>query len=248
MTKGCYLYCIAETNELVSFGPIGIDHASVVTVPFQSLAAVVHQVNSLDFFEDNQKTQQWVMTHQAVVDETLKKYQIVLPFTVGSIIRGGDEELKQWMEKEYNRLTRNIERVREKAEYGIQIFWVPTEYIDQLYKTNKELKKLKEEANSKKAGTAYLYQQRLAKTLQKELERQATLLFREFYEKIKECAAEIVVEKIKNLESDQQMLLNVSCLASKSQEAKLGDFLDELEKQGYSIRFTGPWAVYSFVK
>lgn len=247
MTQGYYLYCIAETNELVPLEQIGIDHSSVVTISFQSLVAVAHRVDSLDFFEDNQKAKQWTMTHQAVIDEALKKYNTVLPFALGNIIRGGKKELKKWMEKEYNRLTRDIEKVRGKAEYGIQIFWAPAEYIDQLYKANKELKKLKEETEGKKAGTAYLYHQRLEKALQRELEHQSISLFREFYEKIREYVDGIIVEKIKSSESDQQMILNVSCLASKDQEAKLGDFLDELEKRGYSIRFTGPWPAYSFV-
>lgn len=247
MTQGYYLYCIAETNESVQLGQSGIDHSLIVTIPFQSLVVFAHQVDSLDFFEDNQKAKQWAMAHQSVIDEALKKYNTVLPFTLGNIIRGGENELKKWMEKEYNRLIRNIEKVRGKAEYGVQIFWTPAEYIDQIYEINKELKELKEETDGKKAGTAYLYHQRLEKALQRELEHQAILLFQKFYEKIKESVTEIIVEKIKNIDSDQQMILNVSCLASKDQEAKLGDFLDELEEQGYFIQFTGPWPAYSFV-
>ena len=106
---------------------------------------------------------------------------------------------------------------------------------------------LKEKAQSKQPGIAYLYAQREKKALESLLENKANLLFQEFYEKIKNTVIEIIVGKTKKIDDEKQMVLHVSCLINKDQESLLGDLLDDIEKQGYSVRFTGPWPVYSFV-
>ncbi len=244
MIKGYYLYCIVEASEQVLLESLDVD---VTSVSFQALTAIVHPVDSLERLEDEEKIKDLIKTHQAVIDAILEKNPTVIPFTLDVIIRGGEEELKKWLEENYNRLLSTMERIRNKAEYTVQIFWNPSSYISQLYETNNELKQFKEKSQSKQSGIAYLYEQRTKKALESLLESRSIMLFNEFYEKIKDGVIEIVVEKIKNVDVEKQMFLHVSCLIKKEQELMFGDLLDGIEKQGYSVRFTGPWPVYSFV-
>lgn len=250
MIEGYYLYCIADAKEQASFGSIGLDNREVLTIPFQSIVAVVHRVATLDSFElkEKEKAMDWVQTHQTVVEKALEKYKTILPFAFGTIIKGDNNELRKWMEKEYGRLTKGITKVRGKAEYGVQIFWYPQQVMEKLLDSNKELKELKEKSEGEKAGTAYMYKKRLEKAVKEELEREATGLFRGFYEQIKGCVSDVAIEKIKNLEGEKQMLVNVSCLADEDQAGKLGDVLEEIGRgEKHPVRFTGPWPPYSFV-
>ena len=43
------------------------------------------------------------------------------------------------------------------------------------------------------------------------------------------------------------MILNAVCLVPKGNVEALGSKLGQLKKQGYTIRFTGPWPPYNFV-
>lgn len=257
MTAGYYLYCIAEAtpppvsggaNEPTSMGVIGLDSSPVMTVPFEDLAAVVHQVAIVPSFETESKSLAWLQSHQRVVEAAWEQFHTVLPFAFGTIIRGDQNHLLEWMKKERERLSRGLSKVRGKAEFGVQIFWHPQQCMERLLISNQELKDLKQKSEGGKPGAAYLYQSRFEKTLKEELEYQATRLFRTFFGQLKEVVAEIVVGKIKNGEGEKQILLNVSCLADKNQEKKLGNLLEEInQKEGHSVRFTGPWPPYSFV-
>jgi hypothetical protein len=64
-----------------------------------------------------------------------------------------------------------------------------------------------------------------------------------------ESIKKIKIEKIKkSAEKEKKMLMNCSCLVSDENYTKLGDVLETIEKEyGLSVRFTGPWPVYSFV-
>ena len=43
------------------------------------------------------------------------------------------------------------------------------------------------------------------------------------------------------------MILNAVCLVPKDNIEDLGSKLGQLKKEGYAVRFTGPWPPYSFV-
>jgi len=248
MTTGYYLYCVAETNEAMTLGVLGLDSSPVLTIPFQELAVVVHAVTTIPSFETETKSLSWLQSHQNVVEAAWKHYHTILPFAFGTIIRGAENSLQEWIKKEHERLSRGLSKVRGKAEFGVQIFWYPEQCIGKLLVSNQELKDLKQKSEGEKTGTAYLYRGRFEKALKEELEHQATLLFRTFFNQLKGVVAEMVVGKIKNLDGEKQMLLNVSCLADKDQEKKLGDLLEEINRQkGHAVRFTGPWPPYSFV-
>lgn len=247
MTAGYYLYCVAGTDETASLGTIGLDATLVTTIPFQNIAVVVHQVTTLPSFETEKKSLAWLQSHQSVVETVWERYRTILPFAFGTLIRGDQNNLQEWMKKEHERLSKGLSKVRGKAEFGVQIFWHPEQTLLKLLISNRELRDLKRKSEDEKPGTAYLYRSRFEKALKEELERQATLLFHTFFGQLKKAVAEIVVGKIKNEKGKEQMLLNVSCLADKEQEKKLGDLLEEINQGGHSVRFTGPWPPYSFV-
>ena len=94
-----------------------------------------------------------------------------------------------------------------------------------------------------------MVRQKLEELLKNEMARMADQYFQEFYEKIKVYTDDLRVEKTKRAEDEgKQMLLNLSCLLPKDQSGKLGEALEEIDnREGFSVRFTGPWPPYSFV-
>jgi len=248
MSEGYYLYCIIDSADNTSMGPIGIEEASVITISNKDISAVVHRVETEVKIEDAQRSLEWVSRHQSVVEKAWKKYKTALPFAFGTIIRGDENELKKWMEKEHDRLVRNMAKVRDKAEYGVQIFWYPSKFVDVIVNSKEELKELKEKSEGESSGTAYMYKKRFEVALRDEMEHRATELFRGFFKRIKECVSDVTIEKIKSMEGDKQMLLNVSCLSDDGEVKKLGNVLEDIgQGEDHLVRFTGPWPPYSFV-
>lgn len=254
MIEGRYIYCIVESSQKAHLGNIGIDGSPIYTIPYQEISAVVHNCPAKPYeSKDNEVVKNWVITHEKVVETALEKLGTVLPFGFDTIIKANEgkdpeEVVKDWLKGDYRNLKEKLDKVRGKAEYGIQVSWDTKVIFQLLTEEDEELKKLSEEIKSKSKGAAYMYKQKLEKILRVRLEREAERYFKEFYGRIKENTEEIRIEKLKKEEAPKQMLVNVSCLADKKNVKALGDELDKINNMGrFSVRFTGPWPPYSFV-
>lgn len=254
MAEARYLYCIADGAEKVNFGNIGIEGSEVYTIPYQDLCAVVHNCLSEPYkSEDNEVVKKWAIAHQEVIDTVWEKFGTVLPLGFDTIIKGEegvapDENIKKWLKGDYENLRQKLAKLKDRAEFGIQVFWDPKIISEGLIETNPEIKKLNEEIKSKSKGLAYMYKQKLENLLKKEMEVEAERHFKDFYERIKKCVDEIKVEKTKKAEDERQMLMNLSCLLPKEKSKILGEELEKINNiKGFFIRFTGPWPPYSFV-
>jgi len=195
-----------------------------------------------------------VLTHQKVVDAAWEKFGTVIPIGFDTIICGKEdadpkENMKKWIEADYDALTLKMSKIRNKAEYGVQIFWETNTLAIRISAESDEIKRLQEEIRTKPRGIAYMYRQKLEELLKNEMAKNADHCFQEFYEKIKPHTDDLHVEKTKKAEDEgQQMLLNLSCLLPKDRSHKLGEALEEIDnREGFSVRFTGPWPPYSFV-
>jgi uncharacterized protein YajQ (UPF0234 family) len=252
---GLYLYSIADGADTTDLGPMGLDGNRVYTIPFGDFSAVVHDCKADPYqSNDRNKVKAWVLTHQKVVDAALEKFGTVIPMGFDTIISGkGDvdpeENMRKWIETDYENLTSKMAKIRGKAEYGVQIFWEIHAMARNVSEKSTEIKALEREIQTKPKGIAYMYRQKLEELLKNEMARKADQCFQEFYEKIKLHTDDLRVEKTKKADDEGlQMLLNLSCLLSKGQSEKLGQALEEIDtREGFSVRYTGPWPPYSFV-
>ncbi len=252
--QGRYLYCVAEDGKRVNLGLIGIDSHQVYTVPYRDICAVVHECLAQPYQStDSEVINSWALAHQKVVDEAWERWGTVLPIGFDTIVTdkdgvGAEENVRNWLQSEYDNLKSKIETVRGKAEYGVQIFWEPQVIARSLAKTSPEISQLEAEIKSQSRGVAYLYKQKLENALKRELESKADRCFRDFYERIRRHADSIVVEKTKQGAQNTQMIMNLSCLLPRDKTAELGEELENINSiEGLSARFTGPWPPYSFV-
>jgi len=249
-----YAYCVADAGERVSLGPIGLEGSEVYTIPYQDICAVVHNCAAQPYqSEDEEVVKTWVRTHEAVIDAAWEKWGTVLPLSFDMLIRGemersAERNVAEWLKDEYEALKKKMEKVRGKAEYGVQVFWEPKVVAESLTRTSPEIRKLDEEIRSKPRGLAYMYRQKLENLIKREMETKADECFQNFYGRIRKHATDIRVEKTKKAEQGLQMILNLSCLVYKGRYTQLGEELDKINQmEGFSVRFTGPWPPYSFV-
>ena len=252
--EGRYIYCVVDSGEKTSLGEIGIEGKEVYAIPYRDIGAVVHDCPAQPYRSDDQEAvKAWVMTHQKVVDAAWGRWGTVLPLSFDTIIKGETEgsaerNVKDWLKQEYEDLKSRIEKVRGKAEYGVQVFWDPKVIAQNLTRTSPEIRKLDEEIRLKPRGLAYMYRQKLENLIKCEMETKADECFKDFYSRIRKHADDIRVEKTKKAEQGLQMIMNLSCLIYKDRYTELGEELDKINRlEGFSVRFTGPWPPYSFV-
>jgi len=253
--QGRYLYGVTAIDESMSLGKIGIEGNKVYTIPYNGLAAIVHNCPTEPYKSDDQElVKNWVKTHQEVLDVATEKIGTVLPSGFDTIIKPKDDTadpnqtVKDWLKEDMQKLLSMIEKIKGKDEYGIQISYEPEIMSKKIIEESKTIKKLKEEIKSKPKGIAYMYRQKLEKAVSNELEKKMDEYFRDFFHRIKLHSDDIKVEKTKKIDKNKVMIMNLSCLVRKDKAEDLGNELEAINNiNGFSVHFSGPWPAYSFV-
>lgn len=252
---GLYLYGIVDTEVQMKLGEIGVEGNDVYTIPHKGLSAIVHNCPLEPYKTDDEEVVKgWVKTHQHVLDIAENRFGTVMPFSFDVIIKpesnaNAEEALKKWISEEFDSLMERMNRIRGKKEYAVQVFYTPSVMTEQIVEETEEIRKIKEEMESKSPGVVYMYKQKLENTIKKEMESKMDSYFKDFYRKIGNHAEEINVDKTKKSdEKDKQMVINLSCLVSDDKYKELASELDEIDKtDAFSVRFIGPFPPYSFV-
>ncbi|MFB3765596.1 MAG: gas vesicle protein GvpL [Methanotrichaceae archaeon] len=248
-----YLYSVANCAEKLELGRIGIEESIVYTIPYRDIAAIVHSCGSKPYStEDKRLAEGWILEHAYVIDLATKRFGTVLPFSFDVIIRGDDHMIEQWLSENYEGIKSELERMKGKSEYSVQIF-CDTEILSSkyLYK-DWSIKELEDRAEKVGKGTAYLLRRKLDMKIREKVVAEIIRLSDEFGERIKALSDDVKVEKKKTSQLDKyrgkSLITSLSCLVSEDKVAPLGDVLEEINNlDGFAVRFTGPWAPFSFV-
>ncbi len=249
-----YVYCVARGNGVPRIlGSIGLDGQAVYTVGGGDLCAIVHDCPNEPYqSQDPAVVQAWVVAHQDVIRAASEALGTVLPMTFDMIVHGSPSgtaqaALRSWLDEKRERFTRLLDKLADKAEYGVQVLWDRQTVATTLVAGDDRLLAMQNEIQGKSKGLAHVLGQKLAKAIREAMEQQADRFAQDFYGRIRECVDEVRVDKLKKVDEPLQMLLNLSCLMPQG-SGELGQVLDEIQKaSGVSVRFTGPWPPYSFV-
>ncbi len=250
-----YLYCIVHSPSggQENLGNIGIEKQAVYTIPYKNIAAVVHSCRPVPYdSKDPKKAEGWVLEHSYVIDQATKKYESILPFSFDVILREGDSQIEQWLGRNYNRLWEQLDALSGKAEYTIQIFYDYDFLKAKVLMANLELSDMQKRIETESKGKAYLLSKKLDQKIKRDLEAESRLLEEEFLAQIKVHADRLVVNdrpsRIPENFRDKKLMASYSCLVHKNNVDRLGEVLEGINSlQGFRVRFTGPWAPFSFV-
>ena len=253
--EGRYIYGVAVEDKEVRLGPIGIEGNEVYTIPYKDISAIVHNCSTKPYQSNNDEiVKNWVMTHESVLDAASKRLGIVIPLGFDTILQpknditSPEQVVNEWLKEDYDRLREVMRKIEGKDEYGVQVSYESKSIIKQISDQSEEIRRIKEEMSTKSPGMAYMYKQKLEKTIKTETEQLANVWFNDFYGRIKKHTDDIVVEKTKKLNNSKVMLLNLSCLVARDKVDSLGKELEAINNMnGFSVHFSGPWPPYSFV-
>lgn len=248
-----YLYCIARGGEELQLGDIGIEEKLVYTVPHQDIAAIVHSCSPSPYKTDDKALAEgWVLEHSYVIDQATKKFGTVLPFSFDVIIRGDDQVIRGWLERNYIRLQKELEGLKDRAEYSVQIFYDYDMYASKALCDNGDLLSLKKKIDRQSKGKAYLLMRNLdlkiRDAVSSEVRKQSELFGLEIVSIADDVKAEERISFVPEKYRDKKLMSSFSCLVHRDKVDLLGLALERINGlDGLAVRFTGPWAPFSFV-
>ncbi len=236
-----YIYGIIQESEPRRFGFSGVGDAEVYTIKHQEVAAVVSDTG----LEEIDPTRKNVRAHTVVQDELLKNYTL-LPMGFGMIAASKGDVFKL-LEKNYQGLLNELERLDGKVEVELKVFWDQEAMIKELQSGSEELTRLR--AKIKNAPSP-VEAQRLLIEAGQVVERIALDWKAKYADRVYSILKGLSLDARLNNLLGVKNLLNASFLIEKAKES---DFQKEVYKldsqyQGkVNFKYVGPLAPYNFV-
>jgi hypothetical protein len=240
--EGKYVYCIIETAEPRSFGPMGIGGRGdeVYTVHHKGLAAVVSNTPIVVY----DPTRENVFAHEQV-NETVMREFTVLPMAFGALFRTEDD-IAELIRGTYDALRDVLVKMEGKVEFGLKVNWDRDRVIAELEEVNEEIRHLKEQITSRTTGSTYFARMQLGRLVETALTDQADAYIREVYSILRDTA----VASRANKPIGDKMIMNAAFLVEREREAEFDQKVKEIAAKyegKLSFKYTGPWPPYNFV-
>ncbi|SFQ98577.1 GvpL/GvpF family gas vesicle protein [Desulfoscipio geothermicus] len=241
--KGYYLYAILAEKEPQNFGPIGIGGKGekVYTLHYKDLAMAVSKapVKTYDPVRKN------AMAHQKVISTIMQRYD-VLPVSFGTCV-DSYEEVMNIFEKLYGQALSALDKIKNKIEVGLRVFWKKESFIREVGSANREVEALKEKIAGRDSDVSS-YKQILE--LGERLQLIADNKRREYVNLLFEPLCNIASDAKLNDPTSEKMIINATFLVDKDKEEEFDRAVNKLYNaycKDLDVKYTGPWPPYSFV-
>lgn len=233
--EGRYVYCVVAA-ESPSFEAEGVEDEPVYAIEADGIAAIVHDCDSLYDADDLTRVREWLLDHQAVVDEAGQAFGTPLPFQFDTIVTGDDEAVREWLREGRAEIETHLADLGGHWEYRITI-----ERVDEPEFDDETLDGLESEADGAEQGRSFL--------LEKQKDRRERELRRALDEEVAADARARLEPHVREIDpsDDADAVASLSVLAHEDDEAAIGEELDAVAaREGIEVTFTGPWPPYSF--
>lgn len=250
-----YVYCLTKKIKINGFAAKGINDHSIIDVDYKDIMALGHPYKSSTLStEDTNRIVELAMRHHQVVENAWQTFGTLIPLKFGSIIQGENEtqafqNVKEWIERIYNHIQKRFEDLKDRAEYGIQVFWPNDGLMKKVARNHAQVKCMERKIATAPKEAVCIYKNRQKSLLQRYIEKEIILASRSLLDRVRPFLNDFQIEQITVEKSDSRMLLNISCLLSDKEIYEIKSALEKIRnEEGYIPCLSGPWPPYSFAK
>lgn len=238
MNNGKYVYCFIEGrfSEQINITGMG-NYGKVYFISYEGITAAVSDTPLIKFDPSRKNA----IMHTNIIHE-LMKYNNIVPCNFGNVFKC-KEDLLTFMKETYKYIIANLEKVRDKIEVGLRVFWKKDTFADEI--ETKDIKKFRNSLTQDVSSNTYYAQMELGKMVEEQVDNLREKYAASIYKPI----ALNAVEAKFNESSNPMMIINAAFLVWKYEEKEF-DLLVKTYIDKYSDRlefsYSGPWPPYNF--
>jgi len=240
--EGKYIYCIIDSNQTQSFGPLGIGGRGdeVYTICFDDIATLVSNAPIKKYRVSRENT----IAHEKAIEAVMAEHT-VLPVRFATVTED-EEKVMKILEAEHDRFKELLNQMKDKTEIGFKaIFKEDVVYKDILEKYE-NIRALKEKIAGLPPEKTYHQRMEIGEMVEAALQQEKQTI----EEDILNTLSPLAVEVKTNDPYGELMIINAAFLVEKEKEAEfdnqvqaLGDKYDEEVK----FKFVGSLPPFNFV-
>jgi len=233
-----YTYGIIDSSNQVNEPIYGLEGACVYNVPYCDIGAVVSE-----FAEPVQSITKGNILAHAEVIERLMEYFTVLPVKFHTVFNGRDGVFSM-MQSYYKDFRDNLDRLRNKVEFGIKVIWPSDKikkHIINTYRKSNEKVSVPDGSSNKR----FIRKKFEKYKLNEEFEKKANKFINAMDTFFGKFAAEKKLGKLKS----ENLLLDAVYLVEKNNQENFKEAFKHIKSahKGFKFLFSGPWPPYNFV-
>ena len=243
VNEGKYLYCVIKSNEGRNFGPIGIGKRGdvVATVGYNDISAVISNSPMTQYVINREN----MTSHEKVIEEVMQDYT-VLPVRFCTIAASA-EEVRNLLRRRYPEFRGLLRDMDNKVEMGLKALWKDMNQIfREIAEEDREVRKLKKEAQGKSGQTKTSSKIALGKAVKKALEAKKDKEAAKILSTFKRTAIDLRT----NDSFGDPMFLNTAFLIDRSREKEFDYLVEELVEKYMdraNFKYVGPAPPFNFV-
>jgi len=238
VTMRLYTYGIIDFSNQINEPIYGLEGARVYNIPYCDIGAVVSE-----FTEPIQNmTKGSVLAHEEVVERLMERFT-VLPVRFHTVLDGRDGVVSL-MQSHYKDFRNNLDRLRNKVEFGIKVIWPSDKIKEHIINTCKKSNQ-KASIPDGTSNKRFIRKKFEEYKIDEEFQKKANKFIKVMDIFFSKFAAEKKLKKLKT----ENLLLDAVYLVEKD---KQGDFKEAFEHiknphASFKFLFSGPWPPYNFV-
>ncbi len=239
MNNGKYTYCFIEGRFTEKLDIMGMgNHGKVYFISCENITAAVSDT-PLVKYDPSRKN---AAMHANIISE-LMKYSNIVPCNFGNVFKC-KEDLLTFMKETYKYIWANLEKVRNKTELGLRMFWKKNAFTEEV--ETKDIKKFRDSITKNAESNTYYFQMELGKMVEEQVNNLRETYVKNVYRPISENAVEAKL----NESSNPMVVFNAAFLVWKEREkefdALVGKYIDK-HSDRFEFSYSGPWPPYNFV-
>lgn len=264
--EGLYLYCIRKISGSSSFSVKSFDQRNeIFALPHKEIEAVVSRISLEEFNSEEikikaQENLNWIkekiIIHEKIVEEAMKRNGriiSIIPMKFGTIFIE-EKRLIETLDEHYVQFKAALDMLEDKEEWSVKLYLTNKEQFEEIIKTESEIiKETEKKIASLPEGLAYFHESELKEMISNEMGKKINEINKDIFDEMKLVAED--TQECKILEKEitgrlEPMILNVSYLIKTEM---VDEFIQraerknkELNTQGLSLEFSGPWPPYYF--
>lgn len=228
--EGKYIYCIIATDELRTFGPLGIGGRAdeLYTVCFNGLAACVSNSPIIKYscLRDN------MLAHEMAIEEVMKEYT-VLPVRFNTIAED-EEKVKKILEIDHDRFIDALKNIEGKKELGLKAIFKEEIIYKDILERYEDIRILKEKIALISPESTYYQHMEIGRMVEASLQNERETCKKEILDSLIPLAED---NKVNNTYGEL-MILSAAFLVNKDKEPEFDRKVEEFDiKYGDKIKF-----------
>lgn len=220
---------------------IGLDGCKVYMIPYRDIAAVVsdYPVGAIKLIRKN-------LSPYHDVTRRLAEKCTTIPARFGQIAEDGDKVLRV-LRRNYTRIRQELERLDQKVEMGVKVFWEVDNLFEYFVKTDAELRSLRDRIFSRQSPPTTLQLIELGGFVSDRMKARKEAVSQKVVSALRRASVE---EKLDE-PSDEKMVMSGWFLVSKERQQDFEQMVNEaasLLGENYAVKVNGPWVPFNFVE